>query len=397
MDELDEELWKLGIAAKTEHNEVAPGQHELAPIFTTTNIGCDHNHLTMEIMKKVAEKHDLACLLHEKPFAGVNGSGKHNNWALSTDTGLNLFEPGKSPEENVQFLLFLSAVLKAVDEYADLLRVSVASAGNDHRLGANEAPPAIISVFLGDELTDILESIEKGTTYLKKVIGNIHVGAAAIPHIPRDTTDRNRTSPFAFTGNKFEFRMLGSSASISCTNIILNTVVAEELSQFADRLEKSDDLEKEIHKIIAETYRNHKRIIYNGDGYSQEWAKEAERRGLLNLRTAADALPHYKARKNIELLKKHNIYTKAEVESRCEVLTDNYIKVLTIESNTMLNMVKRDILPACIAYSNELAVSALNKKALSPDISVEYETKLAAEISKLCECLYNNQLKLERT
>jgi glutamine synthetase len=396
MDDLDEELWKLGIAAKTEHNEVAPGQHELAPIYTTTNIGCDHNQLTMEIMKKVAERHDLACLLHEKPFEGVNGSGKHNNWSLSTDTGFNLFEPGNSPEDNMQFLIFLCAVLKAVDEYADLLRVSVASAGNDHRLGGNEAPPAIISIFLGDELTDILESIEKGTTYFKKSVGNIHVGAPVIPHIPRDTSDRNRTSPFAFTGNKFEFRMLGSSASISCTNIILNTVVAEELSLFATRLEKAEDFENEIHNIIADTYKNHKKIIYNGDGYSSEWTKKAEKRGLLNLRNTADALPLFKAQKNIDLFKKHNIYTKAEVESRCEVLTDNYIKVLTIESNTMLDMVKRDILPACVAYSNELAVAALNKKSLCSDISVEYETRLTAEISQLCECLYNNQLKLEK-
>ncbi len=398
MTELDYELWKLGVAAKTEHNEVAPAQHELAPIFTTTNIGCDHNQLTMELMKKVAQRHGLVCLLHEKPFAGINGSGKHNNWSLCTDTGYNLLEPGHSPEENMQFLVFLTAVVKGIDEYADLLRVSVSSAGNDHRLGAKEAPPAIVSVFLGDELTDILKSISNSTTYLKRNAGNIEIGTKVIPHIPRDTTDRNRTSPFAFTGNKFEFRMLGSSASITCTNVIINTIVAEELSQFADILEKAkndNELQEQIRKIIADTYKNHKRIIFNGDGYAQDWAKEAEKRGLLNLRTTADALPHYKKEKNINLFEKHKIYTKEEVESRCDVLTGNYIKVMTIEANTMLSMVKRDILPACVKYSSELSQSALNKKALSSNISIEYETNLATEISQLCECLYNNQLKLE--
>lgn len=395
MKELDEELWKLGIMAKTEHNEVAPSQHELAPIFSTTNIACDHNQLTMEFMKKIAIKHNMACLLHEKPFAGVNGSGKHNNWSISTDSGTNLLEPGKSPEDNAQFLLFLVAVIKAVDEHADMLRISVASAGNDHRLGANEAPPAIVSIFLGDELTDILESIEKGTAYDKKDVGIIKIGASVLPNFPKDSTDRNRTSPFAFTGNKFEFRMLGSAQSIAGPNIVLNTAVADVLSQFADRLEKAKDFNAEITKLISETFKKHKRVIFNGNNYSEDWVKESEKRGLLNLRSSAEALPYYKSQKNIDLFSKHKVFTKAEVESRCELMLEGYIKVLTIEAQTMLGMVKRDILPAVVEYSDDLAKSALNKKALSEAISTEYETALSVQLSKLCECLYNNVLELE--
>lgn len=395
MKELDEELWKLGIMAKTEHNEVAPGQHELAPIFSTTNIACDHNQLTMEFMKKIAAKYNMACLLHEKPFAGVNGSGKHNNWSLSTDTGINLLEPGKSPEDNAQFLLFLVAVIKAVDEHADMLRISVASAGNDHRLGANEAPPAIVSIFLGDELTAILESVEKGTPYDKKAKEVIKIGASVLPPFPKDTTDRNRTSPFAFTGNKFEFRMLGSAQSIAGPNIVLNTAVADVLSQFADKLEKADDLNAAIAEIIKDTVKKHKRIIFNGNSYSEEWVKESEKRGLLNLRSSADALPLYKSEKNIKLFSKHKVFTKAEVESRCELMLENYIKVLSIEVQTMIGMVNRDILPAVVAYSAELAKSGLDKKALSKNISSVYETALADKLSKLCECLYNSVTELE--
>lgn len=395
MKELDEELWKLGVMAKTEHNEAAPAQHELAPIFSTTNIACDHNHLTMEFMKKVAGRHNLACLLHEKPFAGVNGSGKHNNWSVSTDTGVNLFEPGNSPEDNAQFLLLLVAVIKAVDENADMLRISVASAGNDHRLGSNEAPPAIVSIFLGNELTAILESIEKGTPYNKRANGIIKIGASVLPPLPKDTTDRNRTSPLAFTGNKFEFRMLGSSLSVAGPNIVINTAVADVLSGFADRLEKAKDFNAEITKLIRETVRKHKRIIFNGNSYSEEWVKEAENRGLLNLRSTAQALPYYKSAKNVALFSRHKVFTKAEVESRCELLLENYVKVLTIEAQTMLSMVKRDILPAAVAYSSELAQSALHKKALSDAISTEYETALSTKISKLCECLYKGLLELE--
>ncbi len=395
MKELDEELWKLGIMAKTEHNEVAPGQHELAPIFSTTNIACDHNQLTMEFMKKIAAKYDMACLLHEKPFAGVNGSGKHNNWSLSTDNGINLLEPGKSPEDNAQFLLFLVAVIKAVDDHADMLRVSVASAGNDHRLGANEAPPAIVSIFLGDELTAILESIEKSTPYDKKANEVIKIGASVLPPFPKDTTDRNRTSPFAFTGNKFEFRMLGSAQSIAGPNIVLNTAVADVLAQFADKLEKADDLNSAITEIIRDTVKKHKRIIFNGNSYSEEWVKESERRGLLNLRSTADALPFFKAEKNIKLFSKHKVFTKAEVESRCELMLENYIKVLSIEVQTIIGMVNRDILPAVVAYSAELAKSGIDKKALSENISTVYETTLTEKLSKLCECLYNSVSELE--
>ena len=395
MKELDEELWKLGVMAKTEHNEAAPSQHELAPVFSTTNIACDHNHLTMEYMKKVAGRHNLTCLLHEKPFAGVNGSGKHNNWSMSTDTGVNLFEPGHSPEDNAQFLLFLAAVIKAVDENADMLRISVASAGNDHRLGSNEAPPAIVSIFLGNELTTILESIEKGTPYDKKENGVIKIGASVLPPLPKDTTDRNRTSPLAFTGNKFEFRMLGSASSIAGPNIVLNTAVADVLSGFADKLEKAKDLNAAITRLIRETVAKHKRIIFNGNNYCDEWVLEAEDRGLLNLRSTADALPYYKSAKNVALFSKHKVFTKAEVESRCELLLENYVKVLTIEAQTMLSMVKRDILPAAVAYSSELAESALRKKALSDAISTQYETTLSTKLSKLSASLYNNVLALE--
>ncbi len=395
MKELDEELWKLGIMAKTEHNEVAPAQHELAPIFATTNIACDHNQLTMEFMKKVAARHNMVCLLHEKPFAGVNGSGKHNNWSLSTDTGVNLLEPGKSPEDNAQFLLFVAAVIKAVDEHADLLRISVASAGNDHRLGANEAPPAIVSIFLGDELTAIFESIETGKPYDKKDKEVIKIGASVLPQLPKDTTDRNRTSPMAFTGNKFEFRMLGSAASVSGTNVVLNTAVADVLAQFADKLEGAKDLNSAITELIKETYSKHKRVVFNGNSYSEEWVKEACKRGLYNLHSTADALPLFKADKNVALFAKHKVFTKEEVDSRCELLLENYIKVLTIEAQTMIGMVKRDVLPAAVAYSAELSKSALDKKSLSDEISTAYETALASKLSKLCECLYNNVSDLE--
>ena len=323
MAELDEELWKLGVLAKTEHNEVAPAQHELAPIYTTTNIATDHNQLTMELMKKIASKHGLTCLLHEKPFAGVNGSGKHNNWSMCTDTGYNLLEPGKSPYENAQFLLFLCAVIKAVDEYQDLLRISVASAGNDHRLGANEAPPAIVSMFLGDELTEILEAIESKSSYSKREKVEMQIGVDVLPHFPKDTTDRNRTSPFAFTGNKFEFRMLGSMLSIAGPNLVLNTIVAEALSQFADQLEQAPDFTEALNKLIRRTIREHKRIIFNGNNYTDEWVEEAERRGLLNLRTTPEALPLFTAAKNVRLFARHCIFTEAEIRSRMEILLDN--------------------------------------------------------------------------
>ncbi len=395
MQELDDELWKLGIMVKTEHNEVAPAQHELAPIFTTTNIACDHNQLTMEVMKKIADKHGLVCLLQEKPFAGVNGSGKHVNWSLSTNEGANLLEPGSSPEDNAQFLTFLVAVIKAVDEYADLLRLSVASAGNDHRLGANEAPPAIVSMFLGGELTEILESIANGTRFDKKAAGVIKIGATVLPNLPKDTTDRNRTSPFAFTGNRFEFRMLGSAASIAGSNIVLNTAVAEVLSQFADKLEGALDFNAAITELISETYSKHSRIIFNGNNYSDEWVKESEKRGLLNLRTTSEALPYFKTEKNIELFQKHKVFTKAEVESRCELMMEGYIKNLSIEAQTMLMMVKRDVLPASVAYLNELATCVVNKNTIDVAITSGYEKMLINKISVLCEYLYNNLLELE--
>ena len=394
MRDLDEELWKLGISAKTEHNEAAPSQHELAPIFATTNIATDHNQLTMEIMKKVALNHDLVCLLHEKPFEGVNGSGKHNNWSLSTDKGVNLFEPGKSPYDNAQFLLFICAVIKAVDEYQDLLRISVASAANDHRLGGNEAPPAIISIFLGEELTEVLEAIECENEYLGKKQGYIKIGVNVLPELPKDKTDRNRTSPLAFTGNKFEFRMLGSAFSVSGPNIVMNTIVADALSDFADRLEKAKIFTDELHDLIKETYKNHKRIIFNGNNYLKEWQDEAESRGLLNLKTTADALPYYIKKKNVELFSRHKVFTPTEVESRYEILCENYAKVLNIEAKTFIEMSRQDMLPAVIGYVNELTTSLSLKNSIGK-LSCKVETVLAEKFSKLCDELFDKTNELE--
>ena len=395
MAELDEELWKLGVLAKTEHNEVAPAQHELAPIFTSANIAADHNQLTMELMKKVAARHGLSCLLHEKPFAGVNGSGKHNNWSISTDTGVNLLDPGESPQENAQFLLFLAAVIKAVDEYQDLLRVSVASAGNDHRLGANEAPPAIISMFLGTELTGVLDAIENGTNYGAADKSEMKVGVHILPRFPKDSTDRNRTSPFAFTGNKFEFRMLGSALSISGPNIILNTIVAEELSQFADQLESASDFETALHDLVRKTVREHRRIIFNGDGYSDEWKAEAERHGLLNLKSTVEALPYFVSEKNVALFTKHKIFTEKELHSRYEILLENYSKTINIEALTMVEMMKKDFFPAICTYVKKLADTALAKKALAGTISCELEESIVTKISSLSGCLYKKTEALE--
>ena len=396
MKDLDNELWKLGILAKTKHNEVAPAQHELAPIFCTTNIATDHNQLTMELMKKVAERHNLVCLLHEKPFAGVNGSGKHNNWSMSTIDGENLLEPGKSPKDNTQFLLFLSAVIKAVDEYADLLRVSVASAGNDHRLGAHEAPPAIISMFLGDELTKILESIEKGEAVSATVKSFMETGVEALPRFVKDTTDRNRTSPFAFTGNKFEFRSLGSSASIAGSNIILNTIVAEELEQFADALDNASDIEKAVMDIVQDTMKNHKRIIFNGNNYSEEWVEEAERRGLHNLKTTVDAIPAFGTEESVKLFEKHGIFTEAEVKSRCEILLENYSKTVNIEALTMLDMAKKEILPAVLAYNKEVFSTLQVKQELGLNISIEKEKEYAVKLSNLTESLMSKIETLDK-
>ncbi len=387
MKDLDNELWKLGILAKTKHNEVAPAQHELAPIFATTNIATDHNQLTMEMMKKVAERHGLVCLLHEKPFAGVNGSGKHNNWSISTNQGENLLEPGKSPKDNTQFLLFLSAVIKAVDEYADLLRVSVASAGNDHRLGANEAPPAIVSMFLGDDLTSILESIEKGEVAHDATKTFMETGVLALPKFAKDTTDRNRTSPFAFTGNKFEFRMLGSSASIAGANIVLNTIVAEELEQFADRLDKASDLTVEVLAIVKETMAAHKRIIFNGNNYSEEWIEEATKRGLHNLKTSVDAIPAFASEESIALFEKHGIFSRAEVESRTEILLECYNKTINIEALTMLDMAKKEILPAVLKYNKEVFATLKVKQELGLNVSFEKEQSYAVKLSNLTESL----------
>lgn len=395
MKELDEELWKLGISAKTKHNEVAPSQHELAPIFSSTNIATDHNQLTMEMMKKIASHYGLTCLLHEKPFAGINGSGKHNNWSLSTNTGVNLLEPGDSPQENAQFLLFLAAVIKAVDEYQDLLRVSVASAGNDHRLGANEAPPAIVSIFLGEELTNILEAIESGNDYDHKAQTEMEIGVHILPRFPKDTTDRNRTSPFAFTGNKFEFRMLGSAFSISGPNIILNTIVAEELSQFANILEASNDFTKSLNELVKNTITNHKRIIFNGNNYSEEWVKEAEKRGLLNLKSTVDALPYFISDKNIELFTRHKIFTETELHSRYEILMENYCKIINIEALTMLEMVKKEIIPAVCSYMKDLSETAISKKALAADMNCELEKSIVSKLSSLSESLYKKSKKLE--
>lgn len=381
MKELNEELWKLGVLAKTEHNEVAPAQHEMAPIFSTTNIAADHNQLTMEMMQKVAKRHGMVCLLHEKPFAGVNGSGKHNNWSISTNTGANLLEPGETPYENAQFLLFLCAVIKAVDEYQDLLRISVASAGNDHRLGANEAPPAIVSMFLGTDLSEILEAIEKDEKYDSKQKELMRIGVHTLPKFPRDTTDRNRTSPFAFTGNKFEFRMLGSAASISCANTVLNTTVAEELKQFADVLENAEDFETALHDLIKNTIKEHKRIIFNGDGYDEAWVKEAEKRGLYNFKTTPDALAHMLDEKNVTLFTSHNVYSKTELVARHEVLLENYCKIINIEALTMLDMARKDILPAMSEYSATLARDAAAKTSFDPDADCTYEKE---NIKNLC-------------
>ncbi len=381
MKELNEELWKLGVLAKTEHNEVAPAQHEMAPIFSTTNIAADHNQLTMEMMQKVAKRHGMVCLLHEKPFAGVNGSGKHNNWSISTNTGTNLLEPGETPYENAQFLLFLCAVIKAVDEYQDLLRISVASAGNDHRLGANEAPPAIVSMFLGTDLSEILEAIEKDEKYDSKQKELMRIGVHTLPKFPRDTTDRNRTSPFAFTGNKFEFRMLGSAASISCANTVLNTTVAEELKQFADVLENAEDFETALHDLIKNTIKEHKRIIFNGDGYDESWVKEAEKRGLYNFKTTPDALAHMLDEKNVTLFTSHNVYSKTELVARHEVLLENYCKIINIEALTMLDMARKDILPAMSEYSATLARDAAAKTSFDPDADCTYEKE---NIKNLC-------------
>ncbi len=394
MKELNEELWKLGILAKTEHNEVSPAQHELAPIFSTTNIATDHNQITMEIMKNVAKKHNLVCLLHEKPFKGVNGSGKHNNWSLTTDTGVNLLEPGKSPYENAQFLLFLSAVIKAVDEYQDLMRVSVASAENDHRLGANEAPPAIISMFLGDDLEAILDAIESGKPYNGSGAEKMEIGVHVLPSFPKDTTDRNRTSPFAFTGNKFEFRSLGSSQSISGPNIILNTIVAEELKQFADELEGAENFTEKLNELIKKTIKEHKRIIFNGDGYSDEWKAEAEKRGLLNLKTTVDALPTFLAPKNVELFTKHKIFTEKEMESRYEILLETYSKVINIEGLTMVDMAKKQILPAVNSYIGDLASTAKKKLAVTEGLSCKMEKDLLEKLSVLEDSAYDKANKL---
>ena len=393
MQELDEELWKLGIFAKTKHNEVAPAQHEMAPVFTTTNIATDHNQLTMEVMKRVAQKHGFICLLHEKPFDGVNGSGKHNNWSISTDDGENLLEPGKTPSENAQFLLFLTAVIKAVDEYQDLLRISVASAGNDHRLGANEAPPAIVSMFIGDELQAILDAIESGEDYTDMAKTKMDLGVSVLPDIPKDTTDRNRTSPFAFTGNKFEFRMLGSAINIACPNIMINTAVAEELRLFADELEKAEDFQSALVALIKREIKAHKRIIFNGNGYDDAWVAEAEARGLHNLKSTAEALPHYTDEANVELFARHGVYTRVEMESREEALLEEYYKTLHIEALTMSDMVREEILPACVAYQSDLAKTVKNKKEAG--VAGGMEADLLGRVSALTEELYTKGRALD--
>ena len=388
MADLNEELWKLGILAKTEHNEVAPAQHELAPIYSTTNVATDHNQLTMEIMQKVAARHGLVCLLHEKPFAGVNGSGKHNNWSISTDTGVNLLTPGETPYENAQFLLFLCAVIKAVDDYQDLLRLSVATAGNDHRLGANEAPPAVVSMFLGDELTAVLDAIENDTPYSAAEKTVMKLGVHVLPKFTRDTTDRNRTSPFAFTGNKFEFRMLGSSNSIACANIMLNAAVAESLKVYADRLEQAEDFETALHEMIRKTIKDHKRIIFNGNGYDDSWIKEAtEQRGLLNLRTTPDALPALLEKKNVDMLTAHKVFSKAELESRYEITLENYCKTVIIEATTMVDMARKEILPAVEGYAKALADTCSAKLAVVPELPAKYERSLITKLSGLADSI----------
>ncbi len=388
MEELNEELWKLGILAKTEHNEVAPAQHELAPIYTTTNAATDQNQLTMEIMQKVALRHGLVCLLHEKPFAGVNGSGKHNNWSIATDAGQNLLSPGETPYENAQFLLFLCAVLKAVDDYQDLLRISVATAGNDHRLGANEAPPAVVSVFLGDELNAILDAIENDTPYEGVERKQMKLGVHVLPRFNRDTTDRNRTSPFAFTGNKFEFRMLGSSNSIACANIMLNSAVAESLKIYADRLEGAEDFETTLHEMIRKTIRDHRRIIFNGNGYDDAWIKEAtEKRGLLNYRTTADCMPHLLDQKNADMLISHGVFSEPELRSRCEIMLENYCKTILIEGATMVTMARGQILPSVERYAADVASRAMVKKTLDASLSCAYESGVVRKLSALTDAI----------
>ena len=395
MEELNQELWKLGILAKTEHNEVAPAQHELAPIYTTTNLATDHNQLTMEIMQTVAARHGMVCLLHEKPFAGVNGSGKHNNWSMATDTGVNLLSPGETPHENAQFLLFLCAVIQAVDDYQDLLRTSVATAGNDHRLGANEAPPAVVSIFLGDELTEVLKSIEADAPYQGAERTRMKLGVPALPRFLRDTTDRNRTSPFAFTGNKFEFRMLGSSNSIACANIMLNSAVADTLRKFADRLEGAEDFDAAIHALIQDTIRDNKRIIFNGNGYDDAWLEEAARRGLANLRTTPDCVPCLLEQKNMEMLTGLKVYTKAELESRYEITMENYCKSVSIEALTMVDMSRRDILPAVETYTTRVASAAAAKKAADPELLCMYEKDLVRRLSGLTDRIAGQTEALE--
>ena len=395
MKDLDEELWKLGILAKTKHNEVAPSQHELAPIFTTTNIATDHNELTMEVMKKVAERHGLVCLLHEKPFAGVNGSGKHNNWSISTNTGENLLDPGKTPENNLQFQLFLAAVVKAVHEYQDLLRITVASAGNDHRLGANEAPPAIISMYLGDDLGALVESIINGTEYISKGKVKMSTGVDVLPDFKKDTSDRNRTSPFAFTGNKFEFRALGSALNIACPNIMLNTMVAEELSEFYDELKDASDLDAAVKALIKKTFTEHQAIIFNGNNYAPEWVEEAEKRGLLNLKSLPDAVEHYIDQKNIDLFTKNKIYSVDEIHARYEIELENYAKIINIEALTMIDMAKKDMIPAVTSYVRELTDTALAKKALSDAIPTSVEEDLITSLSNKLVCFSKKTAELE--
>ena len=389
MHDLDEELWKLGIPAKTKHNEVAPAQHELAPVFDTTNVAVDHNQLTMEIMKKVAAKHNMVCLLHEKPFEGINGSGKHNNWSMSTDTGVNLLDPGKTPAENTQFLVFLVAVIKAVDDYADLLRISVASAGNDHRLGANEAPPAVVSIFLGDELTEVLKAIENDEFFVGHSAVQMDIGAKVLPHFVKDNTDRNRTSPFAFTGNKFEFRMLGSSSSVANPNIILNTAVAESLRQFYEKLKDvpADEMESAVHELLKQTIIDHKRVIFNGNGYTDEWLEEDKKRGLYNLVSTPDALPHFIDEKNEKLLTSHHIFTDAELRSRYEIKMENYVKTLHIEANTLVEIIQKDLLPSITTYMEKLAQTASLKKSVVPGISVSAEASLLSRLTELAETM----------
>ena len=395
MKDLNDELWKLGILAKTEHNEVAPAQHELAPIYSTTNIATDHNQLTMEIMQKVASKHGLVCLLHEKPFAGVNGSGKHNNWSIATDTGVNLLTPGETPYENAQFLLFLVAVIKAVDVYQDLLRLSVATAGNDHRLGANEAPPAVISIFLGDELEGVLDAIENETDYTGSKDAKMKLGVDVLPEFKKDTTDRNRTSPFAITGNKFEFRMLGSSNSIACANIMLNSAVAEILKDFADSLEKASDFEKDLHELIKSTIKEHKRIIFNGNGYGDEWMEEAAKRGLSNLKTTPDCMPKLLDKKNADMLVTQGVFTQAELESRCEIMLENYTKAVNIEALTMVDMAKKQIIPAVEDYVASLVTTASRKMKISADIPMTYEKEVISKLSSLVDIIYDRTNILE--